>query len=388
MKTDKQLLANEERPFWVAISFLDNIGPRRFEKIIKHFGSAKSAWQAQDREWEKLGWGNEIIKNFLSFRKKFDPHRYLEQLVNNYQPLIWPIIKLDCYYPQNLLAIDDAPPVLYSRGKITSDLAVAVSQKGFKDWQSFWSSPVLAIVGTRKATVYGRWVVKSLGESLAREGLVIVSGLAVGIDTLAHQSALAVSGKTVAVLGSGVDVVYPASNRYLYQEILSCGVIFSEFPPGTRPLPGYFPARNRIIAGLSAGVLVIEGGIKSGSLITASLAANQGREVFAVPGNINNPFSSGTNFLIKSGAKLVTEPADVLEEFGLTLTDKKSSVAGFDSLSEEEKMVVKLLADQDLTADEIGSSLKIAASKVGIILTSLEIKGVIINLGLGKWRRK
>jgi len=385
VKTGKQSLANKERPFWVAISLLDNIGPKRFNKIVDYFGSAKLAWQASDREWRKLNWGDKTIQGFLSFRRKFDPYRYLKQLIDDYQPLVWPIIKLDCYYPRNLLAVDDAPPVLYSRGKMVSDLVVG--ENGFKSWQLFWSSPVLAVVGTRKATIYGRWVAKSLGEDLAREGLVIVSGLALGVDTLAHQSALAVSGKTAAVLGSGVDVVYPASNRYLYQQILSRGVIFSEFPPGTKPLPGYFPARNRIIAGLSAGVLVIEGGIRSGSLITASLAANQGREVFAVPGNINNPFSSGTNFLIKNGAKLVTEPDDVLEEFSLTF-NKKSNSVGLDSLSDEEKKVIKLLADQDLTADEIGSSLSIFASKVGIILTSLEIKGLIINLGLGRWRKK
>jgi DNA processing protein len=385
VKTSNQSLANKERPFWVVISLLDNIGPKRFSQIVSYFGSAKSAWQASDREWKELNWESKIIQGFLSFRKKFDPYRYLRQLVNDYRPLIWPIIKLDRYYPRNLLTVDDAPPVLYGRGKMVSDLVTV--EKGFKSWRNFWSSLVLAIVGTRKATAYGRWVTKSLGEDLAHEGLVIVSGLALGIDTLAHQSALAVSGKTVAVLGSGVDIVYPASNRYLYQQVLSCGIIFSELPPGTRPLPGYFPARNRIIAGLSAGVLVIEGGVKSGSLITASLAANQGREVLAIPGNINSPFSLGTNFLIKNGAKLVVEPNDVLEEFGLTLRKKEASF-DFDTLSDEEKMVVKLLTDRDSTADEIGSSLNIAASKVGIVLTALEIKGLVVNLGLGKWGRK
>lgn len=377
-------MANEERPFWVAFNLLGNIGPSRFNRIINHFGSAKLAWQASAGDWQKLGWKNEISQHFLSFREKFDPHQYLKKLIGAYQPLIWPIIKLDNYYPRNLLTVDDAPPVLYARGKMVADLAI---KNNFSDrWHSFWSSPVLAIVGTRKATIYGRQVVKRLGENLARNGLVIVSGLALGIDALAHQSALAVAGKTVAVLGSGVDVAYPAHNRYLYRKILSCGVIFSELPPGTKPLPGHFPARNRIIAGLSLGVLVIEGGIKSGSLITASLAANQGKEVLAVPGNITNPLSLGTNFLIKNGAKVVTEAADVLEEFGLI--SKEDATISLDNLNDNERSVMDLLAGQNLSADEISLRLKLEASKVSIILTRLEIKELIVNLGLGEWGRR
>ncbi|MGI6278803.1 MAG: DNA-processing protein DprA [Patescibacteria group bacterium] len=372
--------ANQERPFWAAFSYLANVGPSRFKEIVNNFGSAQKAWQAEKKDWQKLGLSKKIIDRFFILRKKIKPEKLLESLINSYQPLIWPIIKIDSYYPKNLLNIDDAPPVLYARGKIAQEL----SQEKLGSWQSFWSSAVLALVGTRKPSAYGRQIASRLGEELARSGLIIVSGLAYGIDTLAHRSALEAGGKTVAVLGSGVDVVYPSSNRLLYQKILESGLVFSELPPGTKPLAGHFPARNRIISGLASAVLVIEGGLRSGSLITASLAANQGRDVLAVPGSITSQLSSGTNYLIRNGAKLVTEANDVLEEFDLTVqTDKHQS-----GLAEDERLVIDLLSNQSLTADQIGLRLKFEASRVGVILTKLEIKGLAVNLGLGKWGRR
>ncbi|KUK84093.1 MAG: DNA processing protein dpra, putative [Microgenomates bacterium 39_6] len=372
--------ANKERPFWTAFNYLADVGSRRFGKIINNFGSAQKAWQAGDKDWRKLGLNKKIIDRFFILKKKIDPEKLLESLINSYQPSIWPIIKIDDYYPKNLLNIDDAPPVLYARGKIAQQL----SQGKSKSWQSFWSSPVLAFVGTRKPSAYGRQIASRLGEELARSGLIIVSGLAYGIDTLAHRSALEADGKTVAVLGSGVDVVYPSSNNLLYREILESGLVFSELPPGTRPLPGHFPARNRIISGLASAVLVIEGGLRSGSLITASLAANQGRDVLAVPGSITSQLSSGTNYLIRNGAKLVTEANDVLEEFDLALQVDKQQIG----LTEDERLVINLLSSQNLTADEIGLRSKFEASRVGVILTKLEIKGLVVNLGLGKWGRR
>ncbi|MDD3679700.1 MAG: DNA-processing protein DprA [Candidatus Shapirobacteria bacterium] len=363
----------------MAFGYLDNIGPIRFNRIISCFGSAQKAWKASDQDWRRLGWGK-IAEDFFSLKRKIDPDRCLKKLVASYCPPIWPIIKLDSYYPKNLLAIDDAPAVLYSRGNSVTDLV----NRRLESWQSFWSSEALAVVGTRRATAYGRQITVRLSENLAQNGLIIVSGLARGIDTLAHQSALSVGGKTVAVLGSGVDVVYPAQNRQLYQKILSRGIIFSELVPGTKPLPGHFPARNRIISGLSLGVLVVEGGIKSGSLITASLAANQGREVLAIPGNITSQLSSGANYLIKNGAKMVTEVADVLEEFNLA-PRKGSYIIGLD---DEEKSVADLLAVQNMTIDEIVCQSGLETNRISIILTKLEIKGIAVNLGLGQWGMK
>ncbi len=376
----QQRSPDRERPFWLAFSFL-KISPKRFGQIIDFFGSAEKAWQASDQDWKELThWNSEVLAGFLARKKKICPQVFLDGLVKNYQPLIWPITKLDSYYPANLLVIEDAPPVLYARGRIVDTLVKGNSTL----WDSFWSSQILAVVGTRRPTAYGCQVVRRLVEALGQNGLIIVSGLAKGIDALAHQSALEVGGKTVAVLGSGVDVAYPIRNKHLYQEILLKGVVFSELPPGTNPLPAHFPARNRIIAGLSMAVLVIEGSIKSGSLITASLAADQGREVLAVPGDITSQSSSGTNYLIKNGAGVVTEVADVLAELGLSHQGKSPAL----DLDGDEKLVTDLLSGHNFTVDEISFRLKIEINRVNIALTKLEIKGVATNLGLGEWGLK
>ncbi len=380
MTITEQKLADQERPFWLAFTYLNNVGPSRFRQIIKAFGSAREAWQASRQKWQSLGWNQKIINDFLSLRTRINPQEHLRGLLSDYQPLIWPITKLDTYYPEKLLSIDDGPPVLFARGKLVN----GVARGDFNSWQSFWSSPVLAMVGTRGPSAYGRQVATRLGGELARQGLIIVSGLARGIDSLAHRSALEAGGKTVAVLGSGVDVVYPSQNYRLYQDILVRGLVLSELPPETKPLPGYFPARNRIIAGLSSAVLIIEGGLKSGSLITASLAAHQGRDVLAVPGNITSHLSSGTNYLLKNGAKVVTEANDVLEEFDLKLANNDSVI----NLDDDEKVVLALLGKQNLTVDEISLKLNFEASKVSIILTKLEIRGLAANLGLGEWGRR
>ncbi|MDD3531931.1 MAG: DNA-processing protein DprA [Candidatus Shapirobacteria bacterium] len=380
MITIEQELANQERPFWLAFTYLGGVGPIRFGQIIKVFGSAKKAWRAPKEKWQSLGWSKKIITDFFSLRAMVNPREQFKKLLSGYQPLIWPITKLDSYYPEKLLSIDDAPPVLFARGKPVSDIA----RGDFGSWQSFWLSPALGVVGTRRPSAYGRQAAVRLTGRLARNGLIIVSGLACGIDSLAHQLTLEADGKTVAVLGNGVDVVYPSQNHRLYQDILARGLIFSELPPGIKPLPGYFPARNRIIAGLSSAVLVIEGGLRSGSLITASLAAHQGRDVLAVPGNITSHLSSGTNYLLKNGAKVVTEANDVLEEFGLSLVDDDSEV----NLEVDEKIVFSLLVEQNLTVDEISLKVNFTVNKVGAILTKLEIKGLVINLGLGEWGRR
>jgi DNA processing protein len=368
--------ADKQRSFWLALSKIKGLGPKHFDQLIKHFGSAKRAWLAQEGEWNLPGWSSAKTE-WLFWRKKLNPNQLLEELLIR-NPPIWPIIKLDSYYPVNLANIDNAPPVLYARGWLVEELI----RGNFGPWQKFWSTPAIALVGTRQVTSYGRQMANRLGEDLAKNGLVIVSGMARGVDTLAHQSALAVGGKTVAVLGSGVDIIYPASNRQLYERIVNNGLVFSELPPATMPLPGYFPARNRIIAGLSLGVVVIEGGIKSGSLITASLAADQGREVFAVPGNVTSQLSSGTNHLIKNGAFPVTTATDILEVLNIQPQEEKSLVG---NLNKDEKIIVGLLTKNTLVIDEIVQRTKMNVSQVNAVLTKLEIEGLVINLGFGQW---
>jgi len=299
----KKINIDKDRPYWVAFNTFQGIGPIRFLAILKIFGSAEAAWQGSRQEWKSLNLGNRLEERFFEYRQSFDPLVYFNLF--NSGP-IWPLTLADKEYPPLLREIDSSPFVLY----IKSDLNKV-------KLKTLFSFPSLAVVGTRKMTGYGRQVTKQLVQELVQAGLVIVSGMARGVDSVAHQAVLERGGKTVAVLGCGVDIIYPPENRKLYQSILKNGLVMSEFPPGTLPLPGNFPSRNRIIAGMSLGTLVSEGARKSGSLITASLAAGFGREVFAVPGPINSGLSVGPMFLIKNGAKLVSKAEDILEEFSL-----------------------------------------------------------------------
>jgi DNA processing protein len=273
-----------------------------------------------------------------------------------------------------LKEISDPPPVLFLKGNLTD-----------------FSLPMLAVVGTRKSTAYGRQVCEMLTGELALTGLVIVSGMARGIDSVAHQTTLAVGGKTVAVLGEGVDVVYPPENKELYEEIIKSGVVLSEMPPGHRPSRGTFPARNRIISGLSLGVLVIEGAEDSGALITASAALEQKREVFAVPGPITSPLSAGPTKLLKNGAKLVYRTEDVLEALNLNPKFRKQKleqeVENKQDLSSEEKTILELLVNENLHIDEIIRKSGLASAQTGSLLSLMEIKSLVKNLGGGNYGR-
>ncbi len=263
-------------------------------------------------------------------------------------------------YPEFLSQIHDPPPLLYAKGRI--DIL-----KNFS----------IAIVGSRKATSYGKMVAMNLARDLAQRSVTIVSGLAYGIDSSAHLGALK-SGKTVAVLGNGVDVVYPSSNRQLFEEISKKGCIVSEFPFGFKPQKWTFPKRNRIIAGLSMGVVVVEAEKKSGSLITARLALEEGREVFAIPGEIFSKTSEGTNALIKSGAKCVTSFEDVLDEFGYLSFSSKPQ-------TKDEDPIIDVLKDGPKSFEEIRISLKMPISRLSEKLTLLEIDGKVMYDDNGKY---
>jgi DNA processing protein len=239
----------------------------------------------------------------------------------------------------------------------------------------------LAVVGTRRATVYGREVTRTLVSGLAASGVTIVSGLAHGIDTHAHQVALDAGGRTLAVLGSGIDVIYPAENRKLAELVVKSGAILSEYPLGAQPESGNFPRRNRIISGLSLGVMVVEGSKTSGAMITADYAAEQGREIFAVPGNILSPNSAGPNYLIQQGAKLVTTIGDILEELNLTMVAEQATAREIIPDNEAEAVLLRHLSAEPMHVDELGRATNLPINEVASTLTLMELKGKVRQVG-------
>lgn len=278
------------------------------------------------------------------------------EVLNNYP--INTVTPLDEDYPHMLRFIKDPPSILYYRGniKIASDISISV-------------------VGSRHATGYGKWAAHMLGRKLAEYDIVTVSGMAMGIDTYAHMGALENKGKTIAVFGCGVDVCYPKTNKNLMDEILENGLILSEFPPGFQPTNYSFPIRNRIISGLSAGTIIVEAGISSGSLITAEYAAEQGRNIYAVPGNINNIYSIGSNKLIKDGAVPITVIDDIIDELGLI---RKESIQMKAKLGKDEIIIYEAIEKgSEITVDSICKMTRKGAGEVNALITVLEMKGLI-----------
>jgi len=270
---------------------------------------------------------------------------------------------MDALYPENLKTIHYPPPVLYFKGTIKESDKNSIS-----------------IVGSRKATYYGKMVAEKLSKDLSLAGLTIISGMARGIDTAAHKGVLSVNGRTIAVLGCGIDHIYPPENRRLAQEIEASGAVISEFSLSTLPERQNFPRRNRVISGLSLGTVVVEAAEKSGALITADFALDQGREVFAIPGNINSPLSNGSHNLIKQGAKLVNNYQDILEEIHTVLpkiTTVKEIAIKDASLGEKEKKIYRLITKEPIQIDEIIETSKLSAGKVSEILLNLELKDLI-----------
>ncbi len=281
---------------WISLNMTPGVGPRAATKLLERFGSPDAVFHGRRTELESLRMKPETIESIL--RREF--HEKAATELERVKALGGDILILDDgSYPVMLREIDDPPPVLYVKG----------------DWQSCFDQPGVGVIGSRMCSTYGVNASEMLSRDLASRGITIVSGLARGIDTAAHRGAIAGKGKTIGVIGTGIDTVYPKENSRLVREILdSDGCIVSQFPLGTPPLAENFPYRNRIISGLSLGVLIVEASERSGSLITARLAMEQNREVMAVPGNITSGNSYGTNYLIKSGAKLVQQWQDVVAE--------------------------------------------------------------------------
>ncbi len=344
--------------YYVAFSHFFGIGPIKLRALLDYFGSVKDAYNAKEKDLS-LVIGQTLARKFIHFKNIFDPLKRLAELNKKQVTVIsWE----DKKYPLLLKNISDPPICLYVKGNINNF-----------DFDKL----TIGIVGTRTPTIYGQQIARKFSSELTRAGFTIVSGLAIGVDAIAHWECLNSAGKTIAVLGCGVNIIYPADNRNLYYKIIEKGgLIISEFPPEQLVLKGLFIARNRIISGLSKGVIIIEGGEHSGALITARYAAEQGRDVFAPPAPINSNMSQAPNILLKEGAKLITSVNDVFEEFNLKITPAKKEDILKD-LSEEEKSIVELLTKKSMIVDEIVVSIKIPTNQVLNTLSVLEIKGII-----------
>lgn len=349
--------------YWLGFSLVPEIGPRRIQLLRSAFGSLASAWHADETELRTAGLEAAPTTNLVRVRSRLQ----LDAEVAKIQNVGARLLTLDDdTYPTLLRQIPDAPPVLYVRGTLLpqDDLA-------------------LAIVGTRRASIYGRDVAIHFARQLARNGVTVVSGLAHGIDAAAHKAALEGGGRTIAVLGCGIDRVYPPDHRDLALEITRRGALISEFPIGTGPEARNFPRRNRIISGLSLGVLVAEAPEHSGALITTGVAAEQGREVFAVPGNIFNAGSTGANRLIQDGAKLVIDINDILDELDIahrnvqtrTVTERIAPT------SESEHTLLRFLNSDPLHIDELVRLCGLPITTVTSTLTILELKGLARSVG-------
>lgn len=347
--------------YWVGFNIVHGIGPMKFRALLNHFGDLEEAWHADAGELKAAGLDRRALDNLMTTRSTISLDGEMEKIERQgAKVLTWD----DPAYPTRLLNIYDPPPVLYVKGEILDEDQWAV-----------------AVVGTRGATVYGKEVARRIAGGLARNGLTIVSGLARGIDSEAHRAALDAGGRTIAVLGSGVDVIYPAESRKLAQAVVERGALVSEYALGTRPEAGNFPPRNRIISGLSLGAVIVEAGERSGALITADFALEQGREVFAVPGNIFRKKSMGANKLIQQGAKPVLSVEDILEELNLTMVSQQAEVRAIVPENETEATLLEYITADPVHVDEIRQKSDLPIAQVSSTLALMELKGMVRQVG-------
>ena len=352
----------EPLKYWLGFNLVKGIGPAKLKSLLDFFSSPESAWFATELELQRLGFDKRAIRNLLQARADIDLDRELARVhAANIDILTWE----SPTYPTYLREIPNAPPVLYVQGEI-------------KEVDQF----AVAIVGTRRLTSYGRQVTRDLVAGLVRNHVTVVSGLARGIDAVAHKTAVELGGRTIAVLGSGLDCIYPAENRQLARDIVNgSGAVISEYALGVKPEAKNFPPRNRIISGLSFGVVVVEAGERSGALITTNFALEQDREVFAVPGNITSPASKGPNKLIQQGAKLVTKVEDILEELNLSRVVEKTAVQLALPETAEEVAIYTNLSTQAVHIDELCRSTGLSTGLVSSTLTLMELKGLVQQVG-------
>ncbi len=347
--------------YWVGFHRVQGIGAARIAKLIEAFGDLATAWEASPAELKEYGLHTLLVDAVLDAREHSDLDAELQRI---YQPGFKVVTILDDQYPERLREIHGPPPVLYIWGELIESDRFAVS-----------------IVGTRRPTKYGRSDTREMAGFLASRGVPIISGLARGIDAEAHSAALDAGGRTVGVLGSGLDRIYPPEHRALAQDISTRGAIISDYPLGTEPEGRNFPPRNRLISGLALGVIVVEAGETSGALITADFAAEQGRDVFTIPGGIYQHASKGTNRLIQSGAHPLLDPAEVLEILNLEQVTHEQAAHSELPAAPDEASILEHLGREPVHVDELRARVGLPSQQVNAALTMLELKGRVRRTG-------
>ncbi|MCL1925169.1 MAG: DNA-processing protein DprA [Defluviitaleaceae bacterium] len=351
-----------EKKYLLWLSLISGIGPKKAKTLLKYFENAENVYKATPKDIRMIhGIGESFLEKILE-AKNIDIDKKLETL---HRLNIKFYTQYDYEYPRLLKEISDPPIILYVKGKLPE-------------------LPMAAVVGSRICSAYGSKIAHEVSKYLSEHGICVVSGMARGIDTKAHLGALEGKSPTIAVLASGVDICYPPENKSLYELIQKNGCIISEHFPGVRPIEKYFPMRNRIISGLSKSVLVVEAGKKSGSLITVKQAIEQGREVYSVPGNINNRLSYGTNRLIRDGARILTSPMDIIEDMNMVFTPIKIEKS-LPRLSELEQKIYDLISLEELTPETIAERLNDTYQNIQYNLTVLELKGQAERIAGGKY---
>lgn len=352
-----------DKKYFNAFNLFPEVGSIKFKKLLAYFRNLENAWQASAAELKQAGIDEKLSEKIVAERNQINPDKELEKLSEENIEIL---TIQDEEYPKILKEIYDPPAVLYIKGN-------------FKAEDEF----SLAVVGSRRTSQYGIRVALDLVSKLSTAGLTIVSGLAKGIDTLAHKAALEAGGRTIAVIGSGINRknIYPPANKNLADRITENGVVISEYPFGTEAMPFHFPARNRIISGLSKGTLVVEAAEKSGALLTARHALEQNRQIFAIPGDIYSLTSVGPNNLIKIGAKLVNSYQDILEELNLETLNEQVKTRQIAPDTKEEALILEIISDQSLHIDKIVIKTKLDTATVSSTLTLMEMKGKVRNLG-------
>ncbi len=351
----------DDKKYWVGFNLIKGIGAVRMQGLVAYFGDMETAWNSSPAYLAEAGLGAKVIERVLLARQTVSLDKVWEKIESQgIKILTWG----DEAYPARLKEIDQPPPVMYIRGEYLPDDLFAV-----------------AIVGTRKVTPYGRQVTEEIASFLAANGMTVISGLARGVDAIAHRTALKAGGRTIGILGSGVDKIYPPEHRGLAEQMIARGAIISDYAVGTPPDASNFPPRNRIISGLSLAVVVIEAAETSGALITAEFAAEQGREIFAVPGSILAPQSKGTNRLIQKGAQPLLTPDDLMQALDLTRIGAQKSARKVLPVDETEARVLNVLGSEPLHVDEIRNQADLPIEKISATLAMMELKGMVRQVG-------
>ncbi|RLT34303.1 MAG: DNA-protecting protein DprA, partial [Chloroflexi bacterium] len=346
---------------WIAFNQVPGIGPVRLAALIDVCGSVEAAWKAPIQRLKEAGLDRRSLESLLAMRRSLDLDAAWQRVVQSgVRVYTWD----DDDYPENLRQVPLSPPVIFAQGELVEEDRLAV-----------------ALVGTRQASAYGREVARGLARELAHNGITVVSGLALGIDATAHEAALEAGGRTIAVLGSGVDQIYPAKNRKMALAMIQQGGLISEYPLGTRPEANNFPPRNRIISGLSLAIVVVEAGQRSGALITAKFAAEQGRDVFAVPGSILQPSSAGCNALIQDGALPLLSINDLLEQLHLERVSVQREARQTIAADPTERLLLAHLSSEPVHLDEIVRLSAMPAAQVNGLLAMMELKGLVRQSG-------